>query len=442
MRLFFIYFSLLIYSFSFSQSSFEFENRKVKTVIPIKVVNNLTLIPVELNGVNLTFLLDTGVEETILFSLEEVEQVSLENIEKIKFKGFGIDEAFNGLKSSKNNVKIKSLIDPNHDVYVVLDQDINISSSVGVPVNGIIGYHFFKNHAVEINYDSKKIIVYDKLEEISPKKLQKFKSFPIELHSNKPYVNFNFKTLPNSQYVDAKLLVDSGNSDALWLFTSDSKKTEIPEQNIDDYLGVGFSGSVYGKRARIIGLQAGNFEFNNLIVAYPDSLNTKNIELVKDRLGSIGGEILKRFTQIFDYPSKQLFLKKNAQFNTKFEYNMSGIDVQHEGLEWVQEYYTDKPVVNYKSYDINGEDISKKVKTKFSLKPTYKIHSIRKKSPAEICGLKVGDKILSINHKKIYNLTLAEIAELLKSEENKEIKIVVERDDNELKFEFKLKKIL
>jgi hypothetical protein len=42
-------------------------------------------------------------------------------------------------------------------VYIITDQDFNISSHVGIPVNGIIGYHFFKDHPVLIDYSSKKL---------------------------------------------------------------------------------------------------------------------------------------------------------------------------------------------------------------------------------------------------------------------------------------------
>jgi hypothetical protein len=442
MRIKLTFILFFVFSIVQSQSLFQFDKKKTKTVIPFQLISNLVFIPVELNGVKLTFLLDTGIEETILFSLDEADQVSLENIQKIKFRGFGINEPFEGLKSSKNKLKIKNLIDVNHDVYVVLDQDINISSSVGIPVNGIIGYHFFKNNCINIDYASKKVIVYNDVNSISSKKLNKFEKVPIQILDSKPYIVSSVQSIENDNYIDAKLLIDSGNSDSVWLFANQNNSIKKSNITIDDFLGKGFSGNVYGKRGRINSLKINGFEFKNSIAAFPDSINTSNLELVKDRLGSVGGEILKRFNVIFDYPTQNLYLAKNSNFNAEFNYNMSGIEIQHEGLQWVQEFFTDSPVVQYKTYDINGDDTAQKLKTKFSLKPSYTILSIRNNSPAEASGLRQGDTIIRINHKYAYNLSLAEINELLKSEEDKEINIEIERNNQKLNFKFNLKKMI
>jgi hypothetical protein len=66
-----------IYALTISaQSDFRFkEVNKVK--IPFQLINNLVFIPINVNGVELTFLLDSGVKETILFSLEEKMKLAL-----------------------------------------------------------------------------------------------------------------------------------------------------------------------------------------------------------------------------------------------------------------------------------------------------------------------------------------------------------------------------
>jgi hypothetical protein len=70
-----------------AQNTFELINTQ-KAVIPFKFINNLIFIPVNINGAELTFLLDTGVSETILFSLDNKE-LKLGNVEKVKFSGLG-----------------------------------------------------------------------------------------------------------------------------------------------------------------------------------------------------------------------------------------------------------------------------------------------------------------------------------------------------------------
>ena len=65
------------------QSGFQFENNKDKIAIPFQLINNLVFIPLEVNGVPLNFLLDSGVDETILLSLDDKEEVSLHSVKKI-----------------------------------------------------------------------------------------------------------------------------------------------------------------------------------------------------------------------------------------------------------------------------------------------------------------------------------------------------------------------
>ncbi len=172
---------------TFSQNGFRIENNKKKVVIPFKFINNLIIIPINVNGTTLNFLLDTGVEETILFSLEENEEVVFSNLDKIMFRGIGTNEPFEGLKSSENKLSINGYNDNHHTIYIVLNQNMNISSQVGVPVNGIIGYHFFKNNCIDINYNRKRIVVYDDINSIS-KRLSKYQKIPIFIEEKKPYI--------------------------------------------------------------------------------------------------------------------------------------------------------------------------------------------------------------------------------------------------------------
>ncbi len=44
----------------------------------------------------------------------------------------------------------------------------------------------------------------------------------------------------------------------------------------------------------------------------PDEFSIQHVNLVEDRKGSIGGEIMRRFTVIFDYANKKLYLKKTG----------------------------------------------------------------------------------------------------------------------------------
>ena len=432
---------LLFCCFSTSaQEGFRYNSTKNKISIPFQFINNLIFIPININGLELNFLLDTGVEETVLFGLEDAEISSFKNAEKINLKGFGREDFVEGLKSENNVLACGDFIDKNHEIYIVLDQNFNFSSQVGIAVNGIIGYKFFKNYLIETNYSSRKIVIRQETLKFRKKLNTKYSESEIIIDGNKPY--FKTKISTDNKEIGTKMLIDSGSGDAVWLFENQKNKIKVPDSNIDDYLGRGFSGELFGKRSRIGKLAFGNFEFKNALTSFPDSLAITCSRLVQDREGSIGGEILKRFDVVYDYPNQKIYFKKNGNFNMPFNFNMSGIEIEHDGLQWVAEsnqYRTAKAnTISFSENDVKLND----VKFSFSLKPVFKIANIRKNSAAEIAGLKKGDIIVEINGSKAINFNLQEINELLKSEEGKRISMKINRNDRDIEYSFVLKSIL
>ena len=434
---------LFIYVFPvLGQEGFLFEKNVDKVVIPFKFINNLIFIPIKVNGIELNFLLDSGVQETILFSMEDKKEVSFFNVEKITLRGLGSEESVEGLKSGNNTLEVKGLKYTNHLLYIVLDQSFNLSYHIGIPVNGIIGYNFFKSNLVEINYERKRITVYRDKQKIRKKIENKFQHVPITIERSKPYITGSL--VLNAVEIPVKLLIDIGNSDALWLFQNDSKMIKVPEKNFEDYLGKGFSGDVEGRRALIKKFTMSKFEFYNPIIAFPDTISIRHVTMVKDRSGSVGSEILKRFTVVFDYSNQKIFLKKNGSFYTPFSYNKSGIELQHHGLQWVQETVRLETIPIVKSDDLSFKksENGNNFKYKFVLKPIYIIANVRKNSPAALSGLQKGDIVVNINNEPAYQYTLEKINALLKSEEEKWITFEVERDSQLMKFKFQLLNVL
>jgi S1-C subfamily serine protease len=164
--------------------------------------------------------------------------------------------------------------------------------------------------------------------------------------------------------------------------------------------------------------------------------------MVQNRVGSIGSEIMKRFNAIYDYQNSTVYLNKNDNFILPFNFNMSGLDIQHEGLQWIKEEYEVNAASSQVSFESDGNKITRNLKYKFILKPTYSILSVSKGSPADLAGLKENDVIVRINYNFAHNYTLQEIKEILKSEEGKTITLEVERKGKPIKVKFQLKSIL
>lgn len=422
-----------------AQEGFQWRSPEDKIVIPFVFVDNLIIIPVEINNAKLNMLLDSGSEPSLIFSFPQNDTIQLYNTKKIRISGLGSEEVAEGLLSQKNRLSVSEYVDTNFEILVILDEKLNFSSRIGIPVNGILGYSFFRNHLVEIDYQKKKITLYKNNDLLKKRRIKSYTAIPLDIVNGRPYVNVNARL--DEKEFQLKLLMDTGLTDGLWLFEDD--KIKCNDKYFEDVLGEGIGGTIYGKKSRLSEINTAHFRFKEPLVSYPDTTSYKQLSIIKNRNGSLGGEILKRFNLIVDYGGKQLLVKKNKMFDDPFLYNMSGIEVQHNGVQWIQELKNDvnrsQPIGAVNIDDIVFDNSS--FKYKFTLKPVFEIASIRKGSPAEEAGLKAGDKIVRIERKNAYNLTKQRINELLQAEDNKTVRIEVERDGKVLEYKVLIKKI-
>jgi len=205
---YFIFIFCCVFCFqSFSQGNFILRKGN-KDRINFKLIHNLIVIPVEINGAKLSFLLDTGISKSIIFNFLNLrEDLQINQAESIYLRGLGEGKAVEALKSRNNIFRIGKAININQDIYAIFDPSLNFAPRLGVPIHGIIGYDLLKDFVVEVNYSNKYIKLHDP-DTYKPKKCKKCKSLPIEFHNNKPYIIGSISINGNSKQV--KLLIDSG----------------------------------------------------------------------------------------------------------------------------------------------------------------------------------------------------------------------------------------
>lgn len=422
---------------TYCQEGFFIEKEKRSAKIRFELINNLIVIPVELNGQELSFLLDTGVNTTVLLNLEEVDTLELRGVQKINLRGLGGEELIEAYKTERNVLKIGKVTGRNVEVFLIFSESVNFSPRLGVPVHGVIGYDFFKDFIVEINYSRRFLRVHDP--DRFRKTMQGYDPVRLRFFQNKPYItgNIHIKDKPT----EVTLLLDNGLGDALWLF-SDNEEIQVPERSFEDLLGLGLLGDVTGNRSRIRSLELGRYELEEVSAAFPDSLSLQGLKLFEARNGSIGAEILRRFNMFFDYQAQLLYLRKNRFFDDPFNYDMSGLTIEHSGFMIVETFESiRKPKLNMEENEIIFESGIQTLKS-FELKPAFKIVSVRKDSPAFKAGLQVGDELIKVNGRDIFRYDLDELTSLLASEEGKLIKMEVNRGLLNLKFQFRLEKVL
>nr|WP_321226572.1 aspartyl protease family protein [uncultured Psychroserpens sp.] len=431
---------LLLFSvmFSFGQGNFELPGKQ-QDKIRFELINNLIVIPVEINGVKLSFLLDTGVSKPILFNITNTDSLQMNNVETIFLRGLGAGETVKALKSKNNFLKIGNAININQEIYVVFDQEINFTPKLGIPVHGIIGYNLFKDFIVEINYRSK-VIKLNRREGYTYKTCKQCETFTLSFHNDKPYIDG--EVILGEDTLPVKLLIDTGSSDALWLFEDDSHGiTAINNNYFHDFLGRGLSGNVHGKRSKISAFKLKNFTLNNVNAAFPDSSAIKHAKRIENRNGSLSGEILRRFNVIFDYENAKMTLKKNANFKDKFRYNRSGIVLEQHGFRMVKESVNKKSVDNYGRSNDDNITISNVETYRMGLKPAYTIIEVRENSPAEKAGLLKEDIVVSINGKKAHELKLQEVIHYFRGKVGKMVRLKIERGGQIINVEFRLEDV-
>ena len=426
--------------FIFSQT-YELPQGESFQKVKFKLVNNLIVFPVAVNGVELTFLLDSGVSKPILFNLSDQDSIPINNVSEIIIKGLGGSEPIKALSSTNNTFRIGNAENSGQLLYVVMDRELNLSPKLGLPVHGIIGYDLFRDFVVEINYTSQYLKLH-KPDTYQIKKDKKTKTVALRIVDNKAYVKAQV-FLENKQRIPVELLVDSGSSDAIWLFENEEKGLGVPKKNFYEFLGQGLGGSIYGKRTRLAGVGLAGFRMKDAKAAFPDKHYFKAITSLGDRNGSLGGELLKRFALVFNYTKGTLSLRKNRFFKNPFNFNMSGIDLQHNGVRYISESIGDGRglAVNNESKSFGDVQLLFENSTRLSLVHQIVVSGIRNGSPAYEAGLQQGDIILAVNGKRVHHYKLQHVLKMLNEKIGKRIKVLVARNENNMLLSYVLKDV-
>lgn len=417
-----------------NSQEFQIDNNKKKFSINFKHVGSLMIIPVSINGSPpLNFVLDTGSPYTVITNLEAINHFNLKKGKSIKISGLGKDKMeLEAYLSYANSLQIGQGFSSDIDIVLLYEQGFDLGTRFGLPIYGIIGYDILKDFVVEVNYRKDKITFYEPQHFYKTKSLRKFEEFPLQIRNKKPYITI--QSYFNDEEKDILLLIDTGSWESLWLFENPQQNIRVPEKHIEDYLGYGLNGEIHGKRSRLEKLKIGSSIIENPTTSFPDSSSVSFVSRL-ERNGTIGSEILQRFTTIYDVQNRKLFLRKNANFNKPYYYNLAGLEL-----------YQPYPELPY-------------------LEVSY----VRENSPAYNAGLRKGDAVRSLNKKiiRIFNnhpnfsqnsvyktdhmnfdskpketISLPEIIEYFKTKEGLLIKLVYTREGSTIErtAEFRLEK--
>ncbi len=384
---------------------FEINSSTGRTSFPFKRINNLIIIPVTLNNtLPLHFILDTGVRTTILTdrTISDIVNISYDKV--VTISGVGHIRELNAYLAGNISLSMPG-IDGHGQSLIVLEEDyLELRNHLGTNVYGIIGYEFFNRFVVKIDYTQQLVTVYDP-EVFRPGR--KYSEVPFTIEQGRPYIQVSI-TQQNDTVIHPKLLIDSGASHGLLLETDTDERISLPENHLQTIIGWGLGGELAGNLGRIRRLLFSQYEFSDVLVSFTEDYSDKETSLLTGRNGSIGGELLSRFTTIFDYGSNKLYLRPNRSYRHPFEFNMSGIDLVAEGFD-------------YNSFIIINVVVG---------------------SPAYEAGIRNGDQIIVINGRSASDFNLTEINGILRSQPGNKINLIIKRENHNSKVSFKLKRMI
>jgi predicted aspartyl protease len=365
-----------------------------KVRIEVEIQNNVILLPLRINGsFVMNFILDTGVKTTILTEPAILPFINLDSMDQITVKGLGKGEAIEANLARDVGISLPGVRGRGINMVVMPDGLISYSGMFSEPVYGIIGYELFGQFIVEINYQSKYIVLHNPFR-YSPPKWGKWEELPIELNRCKPYISAEIIDFQGTK-VKENWLLDTGASMAISLFHDELPE---PDKSIPAFLGKGLTGEVHGQLGRSPIFKIGSFEFEDILTGYPDEESLRLFPDSMDWYGNIGSDVISRFNIIFDYLHKKVYLKKNANFSKVFEYNVAGL-----------EFLSMEMGNNYGSFLI-----------------TY----VRPESPAALAGIKKDDILLQINGSSVHEMEIDELYGDMLRKTGKFVRLRIKRGDD------------
>lgn len=388
---------------------FSFPEGRKRADIPIQIHNNLVVVSVTINGtLPLKFIVDTGVRTAILTQKMFSDILELQYSRKYTIAGPGGSKLVDAYITNNVSISMPGIngvpgIEGRGHTLLVLEQDmLELRNYLGVDVHGILGYELFSRFVVRIDYKKRVMTLF------APEKFRvgrKYEELPMVIEDTKPFILTPISIDPKNM-LTAKLLVDTGASHSLLLEPTSDKRIVVPQYRVSTVLGRALGGIITGKTGRIESIEFGKLVMQQVITNFPDSnsyLDTLK-HSITFRNGSVGGEILSRFTVAFNFPQGKLYLKKNHDFKKPFFLNLSGLEMKAKG----------------------------------SKLDVYEVMDVRELSPARQAGILQGDLIISVNGMLTRDMKLNQLNALLNSAPGKKVRLEIERNKVKQKLEFRL----
>jgi hypothetical protein len=305
-----------------AQLKIDFSGKGASYEVPFQISpDGVILLKVMINDVADTaiFILDTGHPGIAIDSFFcDRYNIPISSSE-VSIQGIGgIRKLFytNNINISINRLKFTAM-----DCHV--SDYSGISMTHGIRIDGIVGNKLFEDAIVVVNYDIQKVFIYPCQEYVYPKQ---GKLMYISMKKRLPLQQVGIidsLALNSSYYFDTGAGLDlmlshdaAVNSN---LFYSTRKRMPVTI--------AGFGGKVNLLVTVIKKLELEGYVFRKVPVHLLSDSASVGLFNYPDLVGILGNGILKRFNCIINYKANEIFIKRNKNFNSPFEYGYTGLDL-------------------------------------------------------------------------------------------------------------------
>lgn len=385
-----IYFLVFISIFSL--------NAQIAT-IPFELKDGLIFLKVNINDNTeaSTFIFDTGATTDLLDSTT-ANKLGLKSNHKQDASGAGGKKSYNFILNQKLTLQNKIEIDSTH---LLLTDLTKLNDRLEGKFDGIIGYSLLKKYITKIDYENKRILLYNKIENVN---ITGYKAVNFKFENGISIPQFDISvTLRNGESYTGKILFDTGAGLTLLINTPYNEENKLSEKAGKSLVSKSenLHGESISEDIAIKSMNIGGYNLSEMSVSIAHDKD--GVSSYENYLGLLGGEVISRFNIILDYSTSILYLKPNENFTNPFEFPVSGIKLKKE----------------------NGSVI---------------IKTIEKTSLAYEKGIRKGDKLISVNNDSSGDIIA--FKELLKKEGNNISLTVINSKGETKKIKIQLKRLL
>ncbi|MHB1921011.1 MAG: retropepsin-like aspartic protease [Chitinophagaceae bacterium] len=316
----------------------------------------------------LNFILDTGSGGISLDST---------TCAKMKFKVTPSNQIIHGIGGSSKAFFVLDYplelpgLEVDHLDFHISDYSL-ISAVYGVPIDGIIGYSFFKRYTVRIDYDKMRVMIYQP----GPYPYGKGGELLKPILPSIPIIQAPLK---NKRTTHTRYYFDTGAGMCLLLsnaFVQDSSVLDKRNRRhrIIHTEAQGLLGKMNMSITTMHELWVGKYGFFNVPTYMFDDVS--NVTAYPYLGGLIGNDLLRRFNLVLNYARDEIYIQPNTHFFDRFDYSYTGLIL----------------------YFLDGQ---------------VQITDVMPGSPAAKAGLKPGDLVLGVGNN--FNNNIQQYLELLKN---------------------------